>query len=925
MTTLKGRLDVTESLGVGNANLNPSALTSGRTISFQDKDGTLATTTDNVLTTPILEADFMDGIPSGWTYSRAGSATYINSSGVITTATTDTPRYERDPVTGKKLGLLIEKERTNLYKYSQKFDEADWLKYQTSVSQEVADGTSPTGETWWRMTEDTSNNEHSCRQIITLAPGSHTISVMVKDGGTMGQFILSALSTSPAGYAQVAFDTVTHRRIGSYFSTPLFGEQRSDVRQITSDTWIYSTTFNVNNGTNVTAEVGLMGGNDGGGVGGFYTGTSRYIIFAYQQAEKGQCRTSYIPTTSTTATRPRDILYRDLSSVPNFSQLSGTMMAEITPLTGPSNFTTFVDINGQDGAYAYIDLTQASDRFKMQFWDNNADVILGTVDYSYRAGVTTRLVAAWKDQNFAFAEAGLIDLNHLGGLTPQTLSRINIGHTYVQGGSEPDNKDGHFCIRQLRLYGTRLSDNEVVALSMFQDSAVRSDKLYRIGVGPSSTSTNLSYLLDVNPGTNLGKGVGIVNIRSVLNASRPVESNLFPYGLLVQTDSSIDFTPVGTSTRYVSSTGINATAARNNANDIGTQSNNGLVGGSFAANHGTTLNMTAYSGITRGLLGSSVCASGTINNQYGLTGATTINGSTTGPKQGYVATSYTGYLTQSVVSGGTGATAYAGHAGTAYGLYINQSTTITGTNGTIGTAYGLYLNSQPAMTTINSTAVNTAFATTTTITRDTGSWLDDGFAVDQFIAIEGSASTGNNKKHKITAVDATTITCAASTFTVTGAATGVYIGANGGVVKDKWAIYQAGTSDKNYLGGTLRIGGGINSRTSNNEDIVIDNGNAVSKITIGTYQDASKDVSIENENGKMTIKATNSAGSQSIALNVNAADALRIDASGDTLVAGKLVMSNGLTNAADDAAAASAGVPVNGLYRNGSVVMIRVS
>ena len=45
---------------------------------------------------------------------------------------------------------------------------------------------------------------------------------------------------------------------------------------------------------------------------------------------------------------------------------------------------------------------------------------------------------------------------------------------------------------------------------------------------------------------------------------------------------------------------------------------------------------------------------------------------------------------------------------------------------------------------------------------------------------------------------------------------------------------------------------------------------------------------------------------------------------GTTNVA-NIVMSGGLTNAADDTAAASAGVAVNQLYRNGSVVMIRVS
>jgi hypothetical protein len=42
-------------------------------------------------------------------------------------------------------------------------------------------------------------------------------------------------------------------------------------------------------------------------------------------------------------------------------------------------------------------------------------------------------------------------------------------------------------------------------------------------------------------------------------------------------------------------------------------------------------------------------------------------------------------------------------------------------------------------------------------------------------------------------------------------------------------------------------------------------------------------------------------------------------------VFGDLVIENGLTNAADDTAAAAAGVDVNQLYRNGSVVMIRVA
>jgi len=43
-----------------------------------------------------------------------------------------------------------------------------------------------------------------------------------------------------------------------------------------------------------------------------------------------------------------------------------------------------------------------------------------------------------------------------------------------------------------------------------------------------------------------------------------------------------------------------------------------------------------------------------------------------------------------------------------------------------------------------------------------------------------------------------------------------------------------------------------------------------------------------------------------------------------TGVTGKIIIT-GLTDAANDAAAATAGVPVNGLYRNGSVMMVRIA
>jgi len=47
------------------------------------------------------------------TFTRASSATYFNSQGVLTTAPNNVPRIDFDPATGRCLGLLIEGGRTN--------------------------------------------------------------------------------------------------------------------------------------------------------------------------------------------------------------------------------------------------------------------------------------------------------------------------------------------------------------------------------------------------------------------------------------------------------------------------------------------------------------------------------------------------------------------------------------------------------------------------------------------------------------------------------------------------------------------------------------------------------------------------------------------------------------------------------------------
>jgi hypothetical protein len=47
------------------------------------------------------------------TFTRASSATFIDSTGTLRTAATNEPRFDHDPITGESLGLLVEEQRTN--------------------------------------------------------------------------------------------------------------------------------------------------------------------------------------------------------------------------------------------------------------------------------------------------------------------------------------------------------------------------------------------------------------------------------------------------------------------------------------------------------------------------------------------------------------------------------------------------------------------------------------------------------------------------------------------------------------------------------------------------------------------------------------------------------------------------------------------
>lgn len=70
-------------------------------------------------------------------FSRASTATFVGSDGLIQSAVINAPRFDHDPVTLACKGLLIEEQRTNLCLRSEEFENGIWAKSSAIVTAPV--------------------------------------------------------------------------------------------------------------------------------------------------------------------------------------------------------------------------------------------------------------------------------------------------------------------------------------------------------------------------------------------------------------------------------------------------------------------------------------------------------------------------------------------------------------------------------------------------------------------------------------------------------------------------------------------------------------------------------------------------------------------------------------------------------------------
>jgi hypothetical protein len=395
---------------------------------------------------PTLNLDFAKtkALDPRITFTRASTATFVGSNGLIQSAASGAARFDHNPATGESLGLLVEEARTNLLLQSSALTTASWGL--TNVTRTANSTTAPDGtNTAVKIASTTGTWQSFLSQVsvagITAVPT--TFSCYAK-AAEASWFCLAGIQYGEAiAYFNLATGALGTRSAGSAHSiTPVGnGWYRCSVTcaSASSTQWGF---FPANTDNTLTpAPIG-----NGVHVWG-------------PQLEAGAFPTSYIPTTTATVTRAADVASMTGTNFSSwYRQDEGTFVANVLSVPSVQSFVFDCGNNGTDptGANGHVLQVLSSTVNAVTELNNTTQA---SISVSY-AGSATRSSYGYRLNSFNLAMNGTLGTLDTSGTVPTPATqRLVIGARF--NGTLALNKP----IARLAYYPVRLPDAQLQALT----------------------------------------------------------------------------------------------------------------------------------------------------------------------------------------------------------------------------------------------------------------------------------------------------------------------------------------------------------------------------------------------------------------------------------------------------------------------------
>jgi hypothetical protein len=395
---------------------------------------------------PALDLDWATdrSLPAAYgptpSFSRASTGTYFTSSGVVTTAAVNAPRFDHiyNGSSWVSKGLLVEEQRTNDLTYSRDFSNAVWLKLQAldTVTPNAADGPFGTLSST-KITPSTTNAYHGLSRGTISFSGNRALSVYAKAGGY--DFFGLEIKDNFRAVISLVDGTVSSNQLTSSSISIL--DVGNGWWRIT---YLYSST--IDRCVLYPLPTSSFGAFAGSGASG--------ILIDQVQIETGSFATSPIPTTTATVTRSADVCQITGTDFSGFwNEPAGALVAEgDTPASGTRSL---VSANNATANESSVLRTVGTDP---QFVVTDGGVEQASIDAGTVSSSTAfKLAAAYTVNDFAVSKDGAAVVTDTSGTIP-TPTQITIG---------TDAAGNYLCghIARLRYYNSRLTNSKLQELS----------------------------------------------------------------------------------------------------------------------------------------------------------------------------------------------------------------------------------------------------------------------------------------------------------------------------------------------------------------------------------------------------------------------------------------------------------------------------
>jgi hypothetical protein len=375
------------------------------------------------------------------TFTRASTATFVGSDGLIQSAAINAARFDHDPVTLACKGLLIEESRTNQILQSENFG-TTWALVNATTSLNAA--TAPDGSTNADKIINTSGGVQGRAQQSFALSGSNVYSVFAK-ASEWGWVHIAPLQSLGGVWFDLTNGTIGTQNPGFVGSITSFGN--GWYRCVVQFTGISNP---------LTARIHPTNANTVFTLG---DGTSGVFVWG-AQLEAGSFPTSYIPTTTASVVRSVDICSISGANFTSFyNNAAGTFVSEsmIANLTG--NTRGIAQIDSGTGADNVI-------RHNYSLSDGGFNTLLrANLDTPTVLSATTGAVSTIQKRATAYAGTSFASTTN-GGAVATVTRTFPVGLNTMKIGSLTSGwfvLTGH--IAAIKFYKKRLANAKLIAIT----------------------------------------------------------------------------------------------------------------------------------------------------------------------------------------------------------------------------------------------------------------------------------------------------------------------------------------------------------------------------------------------------------------------------------------------------------------------------